>query len=198
MRPHIGPTLIVLLTVAACGGASPGSGAAAASPSGVSTAATRSACSLLTLEEVRRIVPDAASSAPRALRADADIDVCSWKDASGKRSVVDVSVWKISGTDDTPLGNVRTLATGLVDPLRGDAEKAIRLETIGGLGEGAGAVAFVERMDPARGIIGTGALLALQKNGRIATVQSSSLAGKDRTAALDGLRTLGRTVAGRL
>ena len=85
---------------------------------------------------------------------------------------------------------------GVADPTRADAQGAVRLEKIAGVGEDA--VAIVEKADEQRGILTTTALLTLRKNGRIATIASGFLDNTDRARALEQLATLGKAAADRL
>lgn len=190
--------IAALLALAGCSKAATGDAAdgAAAAAAGADTAASSGACGLLRLGEVQRLLPAAVKAVPRTDLAAHGIDACAWHAASGKAPVLEVQTWQVSGADDTALDHARTLTMGLADPMSADAEQHARIEEIAGVGETA--VAFVERTDPARGIIGTAAFLALQKNGRIATVSASDFATRERATAIEALSTLGRTIAGRM
>lgn len=183
-----------------CSKSSTGSVAAAGATGGAANAdsspAHDDACGLLALSDVRSVLPEAVKPVRRDNLADQGINGCGWYVASGKYPVLEVSVWQASGADDTPMENARTLAMGFEDPLRGDAQRAVRFENVGGVGDNA--VAIIEKTDSARGIMTTGALLTLQKNGKIATVSSSQLATRDRATALEQLTGLGKAVARRL
>jgi hypothetical protein len=166
-----------------------------APPTAAAAADMSDPCSLLSLGEVRRLLPEANKALRNDKLASQGINGCEWY-GSGKAPLLEVSVWQASGPDETPMENASTLAMGFADPLRGDTQAAVRIEKIAGVGEQA--VAIVEEADAARGILTTGGLLTLQKNGRIALVTSSTIANRERAAALDQLATLGKAVAARL
>jgi hypothetical protein len=170
--------------------------AAGAADSEDTAPASDNACGLLTLSEVRNVLPEAAKAVHKDNLVDQGIDGCGWYVASGKYPVLELSVWQVSGSDDTPMSNAETLAMGFADPLRSDAQRAIRIEKITGVGEDS--VAIVEKIDAARGIMTTGAMLTFQKNGKIATVATSQLAERERPTALEQLAALGKAVARRL
>ena len=153
------------------------------------------ACGLLSLAEIRRVLPDASRTERNDNLTEHGIKACGWY-GKGKAPVLEVSVWQVSGEDDTPMSNASTLAMGVADPTRADAQGAVRLEKIAGVGEDA--VAIVEKADEQRGILTTTALLTLRKNGRIATIASGFLDNTDRARALEQLATLGKAAADRL
>jgi hypothetical protein len=170
--------------------------AGAATTSTADTAPSKdNACGLLTLAEIRRVLPEASRAERNDSLVGQGIAACSWY-GSGKASVAEVSVWDVSGADDTAEENVRTLAMGFVNPAHAGAEAAVRLEKVSGVGESA--FAIVEKADEARGVLTTGALITLQKNGRIAMLSSGSLAVDDRSKALGQLAAFGKTIAARL
>ena len=189
--------LLVLIgcTKEATGNTSPS--ADADSPASASTPAAKDdACALLSLAEIRRVLPDAAKVVRNDHLAAQGIAGCGWYAASGKAPRLEVSVWEVSGADDTVMENARTLAMGFADPLRGDAQQAVRLDKVAGVGEEA--VVIVEKSDAARGILTTGAVLTLRQNGRIAMVTSGYMGSGDRSAALKDLAMLGKALAARL
>jgi hypothetical protein len=157
--------------------------------------AREDACALLSLAEIRRVLPEASRAERNDKLSTEGINGCGWYGA-GKSPLIEVSVWQVSGEDDTAMENARTLAMGIADPTRADGQDAVRLEKIAGIGDEA--VAMVEKSDASRGILTTSALLTLQKNGRIALVASVDMANADRTRALEQLTTLGKAVAARL
>ena len=153
------------------------------------------ACALLSLAEVRRVLPEASRTERNDNLTEHGIKGCGWY-GKGKAPFIEVSVWQVSGEDDTPWENANTLAMGVADPTRPGAQAAVRLEKIAGVGEDA--VAIVEKADDQRGILTTTALLTLRKNGRIATIVSGFLDAGDRARALEQLASLGKAAAGRL
>jgi hypothetical protein len=153
------------------------------------------ACGLLSLAEIRGVLPDAARAERNDNLASQGINACSWY-GKGKAPVLDVSIWEAADAEDTPMENARTLAMGVADPTRPDTQAGVRLEKITGVGEEA--VALVEKSDESRGIISTAALITFSKHGRIVTVASSDIAVRERAAALKDLATLGKAVAARL
>lgn len=191
--------LSVALALVGC--SKPASGDAAASEAAAPTTSVTlankdDACSLLSLPEIRRVLPQAARAQPNEALAEHGIHGCEWYSGSGKAPVLAVSVWQMSGDDDTPMDNVRTLAMGIADPTRAGAEASVRLETVSGVGEDA--AAFVEKSDDARGILSSSGFLSLRQNGRIATVASSHIDLEDRAKGLEQLAALGKSIAARL
>jgi hypothetical protein len=191
--------VIAALTLMGCSKPATGDAPPAVAGAAASAAAPPAkddACALLSLSEIRRVLPQAA----RAERDDAlkehGINGCDWYADTGKAPVLEVSVWTVSGDDDTPTSNARTLAMGIADPTRANTEAAVRLEKVAGVGEEA--VAIVEKRDDARGILTTAGLLTLRQNGRIATVASAYIAVEDRSKALGQLAALGKAVAAQL
>lgn len=191
--------LMVLLTAIGCAQRTAGDASASAPGDGTGSAgASRSrndACSLLTVAEIRRVLPEATRAERNDRLVAQGIAACRWYGA-GKASLVDLSVWTVSGPDDTPEENARTLAMGIADPTRPGADAAVRLEKVAGVGEDA--VAVVEKADDARGILSTSAYITVRRNGRIATVASGFVAVDDRPKAIAQLATLGEAVAARL
>jgi hypothetical protein len=197
MRMLLGGVLVAIMQMGCAkhaSGDAPSAGQGATAPAEAAPSKDN-ACGLLTLAEIRRVLPEASRAVRNDNLASQGIAACSWY-GSGKAPVLDVSVWDVSGADDTPEENARTLAMGLADPLRAGAQEKVRIQKVAGVGEDAAAV--VEKADDAQGILSTGALLSLQKNGRIATVASSDIAVNERSKALDQLATLGKAIAARL
>lgn len=182
-------------TILMAGCAQEASGDAPAKTAAQMPPAKDDACGLLTLADIRRVLPEAARAERNDSLAAQGINVCSWY-GKGKASVLDVSVWTASGADDTPMDNARTLAMGVADPTRAGAEAAVRLESVPGIGDQA--VAMAEKADESRGILTTATLLTFSKSGRIVTVSSGDIARRDRPAALADLSTLGKAIAARL
>ena len=151
-------------------------------------------CGLLTMSEIRRALPKVTKATREESLVAYGMKGCDWHGATGKAPMLEVRVWQVSGADDTPMDNARTLAMGVADPTRAGTQEAVRLEKLAGIGEDA--VAIVEKTDEARGILTTCAFISLQKNGRIVTMASSDIAAGDRSLALEQLKALGKAGGG--
>jgi hypothetical protein len=177
----------IALTLAACGRSASTSAA---------TPASGDACSLLSIEEVRAMLPEVKSAKRNDDLVAQGIASCEWRDAAGKRVLLGLRTWKQDGADDTPTDNAETLAMGMTDPLRGEAQGAVRMEKMPSVGDDA--VAFVEKADSAKGILSQGSLLVVRKGDQLVLLLSSALAGHERSAALRELSTLGKSALRRL
>jgi len=189
--------LLAAITLTGCAKEAAGDAAPAQAGTAAKTEtapAKGDACGLLTLTEVRGVVPQASRVERNDNLTKYGIAACSWY-GTGKAPVVDVSVWDVSGADDTAESNLQTLAMGVADPTRPGAQAAVRIEKVAGIEN---AFVIVEKADGARGILSNGALLSVQKNGRIATVASAYVDFDDRPKAMDQLATLGKAIAARL
>ncbi|MEZ5290567.1 MAG: hypothetical protein R2745_05765 [Vicinamibacterales bacterium] len=174
-RRH-GIVVVVWVVAAVCGGRP--------------AAAQDGACALLTLADVRRAFPGAAAGQPDRSLARQGIDRCTWTHPNGR-------VLVISGAaGESPRDEALSWMEGLVDPMRADAVRQIRIESIAGIG--GGAVAIVEPRDAARGILQDAALIVVRGHTAHATVMAGPLARQDRAEALRVLTALGTALAPRL
>lgn len=151
-----------------------------------------SPCSLLTDAEVREVVPSASSGKPDPSDAAAGIYSCVWNTATGR-------VWlqAYRSGPSTVDAEIHGLASGLVDPSTKQVGDQVRIQDVAKVGDRA--MAFVEKIDPARGVLSSNAVLVTQRGQYTATLFAPELAlGGDREAALRGLQTLGAHLASRL
>ena len=88
------------------------------------------------------------------------------------------------------------MSLGFIDPLKSDAARNVRYETIKDVGDQA--MAVVERADEARGILQDSAFLIVQRGNQQVNLMSSDLARRERAEALQALAELGRAAVQRL
>ena len=148
-------------------------------------------CKLLTDAEVRKVFPDAKPGQRERTREQYGIVACLWEHPGG-RFAVQVTHEK-PGTVDN---EIRGMAMGSVDPLNPAARKAVRYETIKGVGDQA--MAIVEPADKKRDILDSVAYLITQRGDQQIMLMSNALASRDRAAALKALEELGKTAVNRL
>jgi hypothetical protein len=114
-------------------------------------------CALLTTAEVQQAFPGSkAGRVDRGLEKDG-IFRCQWDSPDGR-------LFLVAGQDaegDTAKDEAETWAMALVNPVRADALRQVRFETLPGVGEAA--VAVVERRDESRGILQDGAVLVVRR-----------------------------------
>ena len=164
---------------------------AAASPDDVATMAqTHDPCALLTLAEVQKAFPGSKPGRVDRSQEKIGIVTCVWDYPTGIMSVV--------GGDAED--SVKEEASGWIivfaDPLRADAAKHVRYESLPGVGDEA--IAIVEREDKAKGFAQNGAILVVRKGKTQVSVLSSNLARRERPEALQVLSDLGKAIARRL
>jgi hypothetical protein len=147
-------------------------------------------CSLLTLEEVRKVIPSAKAAQPDRSNEKYGIFSCAWPHDGGRLMI-------LSGEEEqTPAEEARSLVDTFADPLSNSAAKNVRFEKIAGVGDSA--VAVVERADKAKGFMQNNAYIVVRRGPHQVAVLAPGLAGRERPAALAALTDLGKAVAGRL
>ena len=149
-------------------------------------------CAILPLGEVRKIFPGARAGERNRRLEQYGSTECGWKDSNG---AVVVAVQE-SYSAGTALEDVSGMVSGFVDPFNPAARKAVKIERLTGLG--GDAAAFVERADPARGVLSDGAMLSIRRGEHTIWLMSNQLSARDRTDALKMLEALGRAAAKRL
>jgi hypothetical protein len=164
----------------------------------VGNAQTLDPCALLTTAEMQQAFPGTKPGKPgrpdRTLEK-AGIRRCEWTHSTG-------SVVLVTGSDsaeDTPEDEATTLMMAFVDPLRLDAERHVRIETLPGVDDKA--VAILERQDQAKGITRNGALLVVRRGKRqvsLLAMPPGDLVRRERADALKVLADLGRAIAKRM
>ena len=151
-------------------------------------APTADPCAIVPAADVKIVFPNAAAAPERSRRLEQyGITECVWKSANGQVLLgVQQSVAKTpASAQEEALG----MAQGFVDPLKRDSLKNVRIEKFRSLDSDN--AAFVETANPARGILGDGAFMALVKGRQVVTLGSPELPGRDRSDALKALERLG-------
>ena len=152
-------------------------------------------CALLTTAEMQQAFPGTKSGQlDRKLEKDGILR-CEWVHNAGRV----VLVAGDDSADDSPEDEAKTFMSAFVDPLRPDAERRVRVETLPGVGDKA--VAIVERQDTANGITQNGAILVVRRGKRqvaLLAVPPGDLARRERADALKVLSDLGKAIAKRL
>lgn len=149
-------------------------------------------CAILPLADVRKAFPGARAGERNRRLEQYGSTECSWKDAKG---LVLVAVQE-SYSSGTAREDVEGMAMGFTDPLDRKSRQNVRIERLGGVGDDA--AAFIERADPARGILSDGAMLSLRRGEHTIWLMSDQLSRRDRAAALKTLSELGQLAAKRL
>ena len=149
-------------------------------------------CAIVSLAEVQKAFPGAKGGERNRRLEQYGITECAWKTANG---TVVLGVQE-SYSPGTAKEDAEGMAQGFTDPLKPQSLRNVRLELI--TIPGVQAVAFVERADPQRGILGDGAMLAMRQGDHTVSLMSASLSARDRAAALKVLEDLGKTAAKRL
>ena len=148
-------------------------------------------CRLLTTAEVQRAFPG--SKAGRVDRSQEKNGVvsCLWDYPTGRFSI-------ITGTDapEPAKAEARGWTLIFLDPLRNDAERHVRYESLAGVGDEA--IAIVEPQDKAKGFIQNGAILVVRRAQQQVSAMSTDLARRERGEALQVFADLGRAIAKRL
>lgn len=149
-------------------------------------------CQLLTDSEVRDVFPGAAAGARDGTLDKYGIATCRW-DLPTDRFVVQMLKTGSGSVAD----ELRSRASGSVDPMTQGAMERVRFETVAGVGDEA--MAIVEKADASSGILSDMAVLVMQRGEHRAVLfTGTSLAGGGRAAALKSLEALGRSAAKRL
>ena len=146
---------------------------------------------MLTDAEVRAVFPGAKAGAPERIREQYGIRACVWDTPTGS-----FALQQRAATGGTVDNEIRGLAAGFISPVNPQAEKAVRYETIPGIGEQA--MALVEKQDDAHGILTDAAMLVTLRTGQFLELRSQDLARGDRTVAKKSLATLARSAVARL
>lgn len=158
----------------------------------VPTFAAQSAdlCSLLTKAEVQQAFSDVEQGVPdRELEAQG-IRRCRWSYTGGH-----ILVLEGDEITDSPKDEAVGWMEMFVDPLRGNAVRQMRFETLQGVGDSA--VVAVERKDSSKGFIADGAVLVMRRGKRQISVIAPALAQRDRAEALRILSNWGKAIAKR-
>lgn len=162
---------------------------------GVGNAQRPDPCALLTVVELQPAFPGSKQGRTvRTLEKDGILS-CEWTYNTGRVALIAGG----DGIEDTPLDEAKTMMNAFVDPLRPDAERHVRFETLPGVGDKA--VAILERQDRAKGITNNGVLLVVRRGKRqvvLIAVPPGDLMRRERAEALKIVADLGRAIARRL
>jgi hypothetical protein len=161
----------------------------------VGNAQTPDPCALLTVAELQPAFPGAKLGRTIRTLEKEGILSCEWVSSTGRV----VLVAGADSADDTPIDEAKTLMAAFVDPLRADAERHVRFETLPGVGDKA--VALLERQDQAKGITQNGVLLVVRRGQRqvsLMAVPPGDLMRRERADALKIVAELGKAIARRL
>lgn len=144
-------------------------------------------CALLALSDVRRLYPDAQAGVADQKLARDGIFRCTWKHGAG-------TLFLVTGAaaDDTVADEAESWSLAILDPLRNDAARNLRYETVRGVGEAA--MAVVERSDKAKGFMQDGAYITVRLGPALVTLLAPDLARGDRAEALRRLTQLGKAL----
>jgi hypothetical protein len=150
-------------------------------------------CTLLTTADVQQAFPETTKGGELD-RSQEKLGMlkCVWRTGTGR-----LFVFTGDEVTDTPREEAEeTWALTFLDPLRTDAAKHVRYETLTGVGDQA--VAVVERQDKAKGFLIDAAILVVRRGKQQVTVLSTDLAKRERADALRVLGELGKTIAKRV
>lgn len=162
----------------------PGAGSAPAPPG-------EGPCRLLAQGVVERLFPGATAGELDRRNEKHGVLTCLWKHPTGRFSIIE-GAYTSQPVEEEAQG--WTLI--FLDPLRSDAARHVRYESLPGVGDQA--IAIVERQDKAKGFIADGAVLVVRRGNRQVTLMAHGLARSERADALKVLEQLGRAVASRL
>lgn len=148
-------------------------------------------CDILSTSDVQKAFPGAKAGERSSRLEQYGITECSWKGPTGQ---VLLAVQE-SSSKGTVKEDIMGMAQGFTDPLKANSVNKVRFESFNDLG--APAMGFVEKADPARSILGDGAMLIMRNADHTISLGSGELAERDRGAALKTLGELGKTAAKR-
>lgn len=150
-------------------------------------------CALLTTAEVERAFPGTKPGRVDRSQEKYGVVSCRWDLPGGLFSI-------IASPDNAADQSVRDEAKGwtmtFLDPLRADAARHVRYETLPGVGDEA--IAIVEAADEKKGFLQDGAILVVRRGTRQVSALSSTLGRRERAEALAVLTALGKAIASRL
>ena len=179
------PSLVTILGMIAVGPVSP-------------TEAILDPCTLLTVADVQMAFPGAGAGKPDRSQEKQGLLKCVWPYPGDSKSAAgSLFVFTSDEVTETPREEAAdTWALTFLDPLRNDAAKQVRYETLTGVGDQA--VAVVERADKAKGFSINAAILVVRRGRQQAALLAPDLARRERAEALRILGELGKAMAKRL
>jgi hypothetical protein len=149
-------------------------------------------CRLLTSSDVERIFAGAGNGRLDRSLEKTGLLRCEWR----HRADLLVVLESTEEVDEPVMEEARGTVIAFLDPLSSSADRYVRYEKLVGVGDEA--IAVVEPVDKAKGIVTDGALLVVRRGKRTITVLSTGLTQRDRSEALKLLSDLGRAIARRL
>lgn len=161
----------------------------AANPA-VNAAAGNGACHLLINAEVAAAFPGAKPGVPETAREKYGILGCEWQTTRGR---VAAQFWK-NESPTTARAEAEGMMLGVLDPLKRSAAKAVRYETLQGVGDNA--VIAIAKQDAATGVLSDLAAVFVVANGRTITIFAPQLSS-DPAKAITTLTALARSAAKR-
>lgn len=151
-------------------------------------------CTVLSLADVHKFFPNARAGERSRRLEEYGTTECTWK---GPNNQVVLGVQEMYvNTNNTVKDDVRASAAMVANPLKPQSMRNVKIETFPSLGSEA--AAFVERLDPKRGILGDLAYMELRRGPHTLVIGSSDLPRRDRAAALKALEELGHVALKRL
>ena len=162
------------------------------------TGAILDPCTLLTAADLQQAFPGAGAGKLDRGQEKQGLLKCVWSYPAGsKYAGGSLFVFTSDDMTETPREEAAdTWALTFLDPLREDAAKHVRYETLTGVGDQA--VAVVEREDKAKGFAINAAILVVRRGKQQVAVLSPDLARRERAEALRILGELGKAIARRL
>ena len=154
-------------------------------------AAGPGACHLLTNAEIAAAFPGAKNGVPETAREKYGILGCEWATPNGR---VAAQFWK-NEAPTTARAEAEGMMLGVLDPLKRPASKAVRYETLQGVGDSA--VIAIATQDAATGVLSSLAVATVVANGRTITIFAPQLASGDPAKAIATLTALARNAAKR-
>jgi hypothetical protein len=149
-------------------------------------------CDVLTSGDVQKAFPGAKPGERSTRLEEYGITECLWKSPKGQVLLAAQE----STSKSTVKEDIMGMAQGFTDPLKANSVNNVRFESFSDLGYPA--MGFVEKADPARSILGDGAMLIMRNGDHAISLASAELAERDRGAALKALNELGKVAAKRL
>lgn len=163
---------------------------AAPAPTATASGPTDDPCALVTDRQVRAAFADA-KPGKRDHRLDKyQIATCTWDTPT---NTFVVQIFTAKGTVEDEL---RSRASGFIDPMKPGAGKNVRYEKLAGVGEET--MLTAEKGDAAQGVFNDIAVLVTKRGERMAVLLAQSLIEGERDKTMKSLGELGREAAGRL
>lgn len=194
-RSALAVAVLLFVGMSGCKPGAPGTGKEATATPAPSVTATATEtkpllhpCALLSDAEVAAVVPGAQAGQHDVGDEGQGIYACRWKVGDGA-----VMLQAFDAGPGALAPELRASSLEIVEIRRPDAAALVRLERFEGIGDMAGA--YVERADAKRGIARSGAVLMVQRGGRLAVLRIPQLAEGDRDQALKSLQALGNGIA---